>query len=203
MWASSPTSCWIGWRTPSRWRLKRTGNLSSSEVTVLTYSRQMFVGVIGQDILKGQMYIVYMELRDASCKQLWLVFLNTTFFLLSGRVRSQRTPWWSFSMVASLLLVSWKVRLSVKLKPIQCGIARESQRDKALAWFDCSSQKASKSLPLVMKGDLVLMRCGPCIRGERLHWSWKTLMADWHCAYYAWQYWPRATKSWASGLCCS
>lgn len=29
MWASSPTSCWTGWRTPSRWRLKKTGNHSS------------------------------------------------------------------------------------------------------------------------------------------------------------------------------
>lgn len=46
-----------------------------------------------------------------------------------------------------------------------------------------------------MKGDLVLMRCGPCKRGECLHWLWKTSTADWHCAYYAWQNWPRATKA--------
>lgn len=41
-------------------------------------------------------------------------------------------------------------------------MARKSEQNKVLAHPDCSSQKASEPLPLVMKGDLVLMRCALC-----------------------------------------
>lgn len=97
MWASSPTSCWTGWRTPSRWRLKKTGDtalyVQRSLLKEWAYSRQMLVGVVTQHILKqSQMDFVYMELNQRCLLWTTLACVEHHLFLCFQGGREAKEP---------------------------------------------------------------------------------------------------------------